>query len=157
MRRSDREITDEKKIAEILDTAKILHLGMVDGDRPYVLPLHYGYEFRDGALVFYMHGAKEGRKLEILRASPAVCVELESGVELVSGGDVPCRYGSLYASLIAEGKAELVEDTDEKLRALALLMQNQTGRSFPFDRAMADSVAVIKVTAQSYTAKGRLV
>ena len=71
MRRSDREITDEKKIAEILDTAKILHLGMVDGDRPYVLPLHYGYEFRDGALVFYMHGAKEGRKLEILRASPA--------------------------------------------------------------------------------------
>ncbi len=72
MRRSDREITDEKKIAEILDTAKILHLGMVDGGRPYVLPLHYGYEFADGALVFYMHGAKEGRKLEVLRTNPAV-------------------------------------------------------------------------------------
>ena len=157
MRRTDREITDEKKIAEILDSAKILHLGMVDGGRPYVLPLHYGYEFINGDLVFYMHGAKEGRKLDVLRAEPAVCVELECGVELVSGGEIPCRYGSLYASLIAEGRAEFVENEAEKLHALELLMRNQTGRSFSFSRAMAASVTVIKVTAHSYSAKGRAV
>ncbi len=42
MRRKDREITDIETIRSILDKAKVLHLAMIDGDRPYVVPLHYG-------------------------------------------------------------------------------------------------------------------
>ena len=41
MRRKDREITESNDILKIVDEAKILHLGLFDGDYPYVVPLHY--------------------------------------------------------------------------------------------------------------------
>ena len=44
MRRKDREITDIHKIEKILSSAKYLHLGVLDDEYPYVVPLHYGYQ-----------------------------------------------------------------------------------------------------------------
>ena len=43
MTRREREVTDLEEIIGILDRAKIVHVGMVDGDRPYVVPMNYGY------------------------------------------------------------------------------------------------------------------
>ena len=83
MRRSDREVTDIDQIMEIVDQAKILHLGMFAEGYPYVVPLHYGYEYENGVLTFYLHSAGEGRKMDLIRANPNVCVELEANVELV--------------------------------------------------------------------------
>lgn len=56
MRRKDREITDIKEILDIVGKTQILHLGLFDEGYPYVVPLHYGYEYDDGKLIFYMHG-----------------------------------------------------------------------------------------------------
>ena len=66
---------------------------MFDADYPYIVPLHYGYEYKEGILIFYMHCAKEGHKLDLIRSNPNVCIEIESDVELISGGDVACKYG----------------------------------------------------------------
>lgn len=49
-----------------------MHLGMFDENYPYVVPLHYGYEMKDGKLTFYVHGAKEGHKLDCLRKNDHV-------------------------------------------------------------------------------------
>ena len=155
MRRKDREVTEIDEILRIIDKAKILHLGLFDADYPYVVPLHYGYEYADGDLVFYMHCAKEGHKLDLLRANPCVCVELECDVETVSGGDIPCKYGSAFASVIARGRAETVTDEQEKRKGLSLLMKNQTGREFEISAQMASAVEVIKVTVSKFTAKSR--
>ncbi|MBR0352630.1 MAG: pyridoxamine 5'-phosphate oxidase family protein [Oscillospiraceae bacterium] len=155
MRRKDREVTDLREILRIINKAKILHLGLFDGDHPYVVPLHFGYEYANGSLVFYMHSAREGHKLDLIRACPAVCVELECDIELIPGGDVPCRYGSSFASVIGRGRAEILADSQEKSRALALLMKNQTGREFDIDASMASAVEVIKVTVPDFTAKSR--
>ena len=38
-----------------------------------------------------MHCAKEGHKLDLIRSNPNVCIEVESDVELISGGDVACN------------------------------------------------------------------
>ncbi len=155
MRRKDREVTEPGEILRIVDTAKILHLGLMDGDFPYIVPLHYGYEYREGRLIFYMHGAREGHKLELIRRNPHVCVELECDVEPISGGDIPCKYGAAYASLIGRGKAALVTEEQEKRRALKLLMAHQTGRDFAIDGAMAASVEVMEVVLSEFTAKAR--
>ena len=64
MRRKDREITDIHKIEKILSSAKYLHLGVLDDEYPYVVPLHYGYQINGGKLTFYVHSAKEGHKLD---------------------------------------------------------------------------------------------
>lgn len=155
MRRIDREVTDLIEILKIIDAAKILHLGMMEQEYPYVVPMHFGYEYAGNQLVFYLHCAKEGHKLDVMQENPHVCVELETNVELVSGGDVPCKYGASFASVFGRGKAELVENEQEKIKGLKLLMQNQTQRAFEINEEMAATVAVIKVTVDKFTAKRR--
>ena len=152
MRRKDREVTDLAEIRKILDTADVLHMGLFDGEYPYVVPLHYGYEFRGDTLVFYTHSAKAGHKLDLIRSNPAVCVEVDCDVETLPA-ETACAYGSTFASVIAKGKAEILEDAEEKASALNILMKCQTGKDFPISAAMANAVAVLKITAESFTAK----
>ncbi|MDO5296954.1 MAG: pyridoxamine 5'-phosphate oxidase family protein [bacterium] len=155
MRRKDREITEITEILQIIGKAKILHLGLFDGEFPYVVPLHYGYEYRAGELVFYMHGAKQGHKLDLIRQNPHVCIELECDVELISGGNIPCQYGAAFASVIGRGRAELLRDEAAKIHGLQLLMASQTGRDFAIDGKMAAAVEVISVRVTDFTAKSR--
>ncbi|MBQ4374797.1 MAG: pyridoxamine 5'-phosphate oxidase family protein [Erysipelotrichales bacterium] len=157
MRRKDREVKDIREILQIVEKAKILHLGLFDGEYPYVVPLHYGYEYAEEKqeFTFYMHSAKEGHKLDLIAQNPNVCAELECDIELISGGEVPCAYGSAYASLIGKGHAEIVKNVEEKIKGLKLFMRNQTGREFAMDERMASSVAVLKVTVPQFTAKAR--
>ncbi|MBR4473698.1 MAG: pyridoxamine 5'-phosphate oxidase family protein [Oscillospiraceae bacterium] len=155
MRRKDREITDQNRIREILDSAKILHLGIHDDPCPYVVPLHYGYGFVDGQPVFYMHSAKEGHKLDLIRQNPHVCVQIDCGMELISGGDNACRYGASYASVIGRGRAEILDDPKSKAAALTVLMRHQTGRDFEIQEKATAAVSVIRVILSEYSAKER--
>ena len=155
MRRKDREVTNIIEILQIIEKAKVLHLALFDADYPYIVPLHYGYEYTEGILIFYMHCAKEGHKLDLIRSNPNVCIEVESDVELISGGDVACKYGASFASVIGRGRAELTEDVQEKIRGLSLFMKNQTGREFNINEEMASTVEVIKVVISEFTAKSR--
>ena len=84
-----------------------------------------------------------------------MCIEVESDVELISGGDVACKYGASFASVIGRGRAELTEDVQEKIRGLSLFMKNQTGREFNINEEMASTVEVIKVVISEFTAKSR--
>ncbi len=102
-----------------------------------------------------MHSAKEGHKLDLIRDNPNVCIELDTDMEIVSGGDVPCRYGATYSSVIARGSADIVENPEEKVKGLERLMLHQTGRSFEISEQMALSVEVVKVKVLEITAKER--
>ncbi len=157
IRRRDRAVTDKNEIRQIVDKTKILHLGLFDGEYPYIVPLHYGYEYRaeGDTFIFYMHGATEGHKLELIRKFPNCCIELENDIELVSGGKTACKYGSCYSSFIGRGSVFIVEDDNEKLHALKQLMRHQTGMDFPIPSAMLASVAVMKAEIPHYTAKAR--
>ena len=155
MRRKDRQITDETAIRAILDKAQVLHLAMIDGDRPYVVPLHYGYSLIDGRLTLYLHSAKEGRKLDVLEKNGRVAFVLETDVSSISGGEIPCKYGAAYASVMGEGKAVLLTDPAKKAAGLQILMKIQTGREFTITEAMTESVAVLRVDVETYSAKSR--
>ena len=155
MRRKDRQITDLEAIRAILDKAKVLHLAMIDGARPYVVPMNYGYALADGRLTLYLHGAKEGRKLDVLQQNDRVAFVLETDVSLVSGGDLPCKYGAAYASVMGEGRATILTDPVEKTDALTMLMKTQTGRNFYITEAMTDTVAVLRIDVEAFTAKAR--
>lgn len=155
MRRRDRKVTDPQRIEQIIATAKVLHLGLVDQGKPYVVPLHYGHEMEGTTHVFWCHGARTGRKIDVINANPCVFVELECDVEDVSGGDVACDYGSLYASVMGEGTARVVDDPLQKERGLKALMRAQTGRDFDIPEARLKAVAVIRIDVPSVTAKSR--
>ena len=90
MRRQDRRVTDIEEIKGILNSTRIIHLGMMDGDYPYVVPLHFGFEFIDEVLYIYVHGHYEGKKFDLIKANPHVFIEIDGSDEaLVSGGDIP--------------------------------------------------------------------
>lgn len=154
MTRRERQVTDESHIRHILDTAKVVHLGMVDGNEPYVVPMNYGYLLENGKLTLYLHGARRGRKLDVLRANRNVFFEMECDLQPFTN-EVACKYGLAYSSLMGKGKAVIVEDVAEKQRSLAVLMQTQAGQMFTFTEKLADVVGVIRIDVESYTAKYR--
>lgn len=150
----EREVTDPGEILEILDKSKVVHIAMVDGDEPYLVPMNYGYTMEDGKLTLYVHGAVKGRKIDVLRVNPKVFFSMECDVESFEG-PVACRYGTTYASLMGAGKAEILEDVEQKKAGLSILMKTQTGKDFTFDDQKASIVSVIRIPVDDYTAKKR--
>ena len=47
MTRRELEITDITEILKIMDSTKILHLGLSDEGWPYVVPMNFGYTYAD--------------------------------------------------------------------------------------------------------------
>lgn len=155
MTRRERQVTDMGEIREILEKGKVVHIGMIDGDEPYVVPMNYGYTMdEDGKLSLYLHGATQGRKLDVLRQNPKVFFSIESDVEPFSG-DVACRYGMAYRSLMGRGTAVFIEDPQGKIDAMIKLMKNQTGGDFTFDEKLVKVVSVLRIDVTEYTAKKR--
>ena len=154
MTRRERQVTDPDQILQILDTAKVLHLGLAVDGEPYVVPMNYGYTMQNGKLTVYLHSAMRGKKLDMLRANPNVFFEMNCNLTPFEG-DVACRYGLAYSCLMGRGKAQIIEDVAEKQKALSLLMKAQTGKDFSFEEKMTTIVAVIKIDVAEYTAKRR--
>lgn len=155
MTKREYQITDRNEILDILDRAMIVHLGLVDGDEPYVVPMNYGYTMdEDGTLSVYVHGAVKGRKLDIMRKNPKVFLEMECDVQAFEG-NLPCQYGTAYKSLMGRGKAVILETPEEKMDALTKFMKTQTGKDFDFNERLVSIVSVVRIDVTEYTAKFR--
>ena len=154
MTRREREVTDLEQIIKILDECKVLHLGLVDGDEPYVVPMNYGYTYENKKLTIWLHGATTGRKLDVIKKNPKVFFEMECDL-VPFAGDVACKYGLSYSSLMGKGIATIVEDSEEKQKGLKILMKTQVNKDFEFNEKLASVVAIIKIEASEFTAKYR--
>ena len=154
MTRREKEVTDQQAILHILDTAQVVHLGLAVDNEPYVVPMNYGYTLENGALTLYIHSSCKGKKWEMMRKNPNVFFEMECDL-IPFAGDVACRYGMAYSSLMGRGQAEFVEDIAEKQLALSAIMKAQTGKDFSFEPKMTTIVTIVKIKVSEYTAKHR--
>ena len=154
MTKRERQITDEGQILAILDAARVLHLGLAVDNEPYVVPMNYGYIKEDGKLVLYLHSALRGKKLDMIRANSKVFFEMDCDLTPFEG-EKPCQYGLSYSSVMGQGTARIVEDVEEKKKAMSILMKTQTGRDFSFEDRLVQVVAVIRIDVDQYTAKHR--
>jgi nitroimidazol reductase NimA-like FMN-containing flavoprotein (pyridoxamine 5'-phosphate oxidase superfamily) len=152
--RREKLITDIDTVIDILEKSKVLHLGLVDGDEPYVVPMNYGYTMDEEKLTLWLHGATQGRKYDVIRKNPKVFFEMECDLQPFEG-DVACKYGISYSSLMGRGTAVVIEDSQEKQDALAFLMKTQTGMNFEFNEKLASVVGIIRIDVTDYTAKHR--
>ena len=154
MTKRERQIFDPEQIQAILDTAKVLHLGLAVDNEPYVVPMNYGYRMVDGKLTLYLHSAVRGKKLDMIRANSKVFFELDCD-QVPFEGKLPCQYGLSYSSVMGRGTAHIVEDVEEKKEAMSILMKTQTGKDFTFNERLVSIVAVIRIDVAEYTAKHR--
>ncbi len=154
MRRRDREVTEKSDMIAIIDECDVCRVGMRDEDRMYIVPMNFGYEYKDDELTLYFHGSKDGRKVDAIEKDPNVCFEMDCAHELVTD-EIVCKYGYLYKSVFGEGKAEIISDIGEKKKALGLIMKHLTGKDFEIKDAMATSIAITRLKVSSLTGKAR--
>lgn len=75
------------------------------------------YAVEDGAFTFYCHSAKEGKKLDVIRKNASVAFEMDCQKAL-QHGETSCTHSYYYASVLGEGKAEILEGERNVLYAL---------------------------------------
>jgi len=153
MRRKDREITDPNKIDVIIRECDCIRIGFNDNGEVYIVPLNFGFIHENGVRIFYFHGAKEGRKIDLIRTSPYVGFELDCGHRPITG-EIACQYALSFRSVTGNGNMEIVEDTDEKRTGLDAIMRQFTGRDgWSYSEAALKEVCVMKLTVTNISAK----
>lgn len=110
---------DRDTIHAILDEAFICHVGFVVDGQPYVIPT--GFARVDDLL--YIHGSAASRMLRNLSLGIEVCitVTLVDGLVLARSA---FHHSINYRSVVVLGKAMLVEDQDEKAKALEAITEH---------------------------------
>ena len=155
MRRSEREITQKVKLLELLDKCRVMHLGLTDGTAPYVVPLHFGWEEKEGEITLYFHSAPEGRKMDCIRKNPA-CFIAVTGDTRVIGSAEACGWTAAFESLMMEGEADILTSDEERKHGLDILMRHCGYQGEPRYNAPALAVtAVCRIRVKSITGKRR--
>ena len=116
MRRNKQEVSEET-CREILKNEKRAVLSVIgDEGYPYAVPVDFYYDEEEDLI--YLHGAREGHKIDAIRASDKVCFTLW-GKEEKPEDD----WAYFVTSVIIFGRAELVKDEEiilDKTRKIGL-------------------------------------
>jgi hypothetical protein len=141
-RHPERGAYDRETIAAILDEAFVCHLGFVHDGRPFVIPTIHA---RSGD-VLYLHGSPASRMLRTLSDGVDICVTVTLLDGLVLARSV-YNHSMNYRSAVVLGRAREVTDRDEKLAALATIVEHMVpGRSGdarpPSDKELAGTLVL---------------
>ncbi len=152
MRRSECEVADVTVIERILGRATICRVAMVDDHDPYVVPMNCGWNGHR----LILHAASEGRKLEILRANPRVCVEIEEDVRIITGPTGE-ECTTAYVTVIGTGTVTFITDLQAKADGLTTIVR-QCHPGVPdeqFSGSVLARVTVLEVQFDKLTCKAK--
>jgi len=150
-----RKTTFLKTLAEvepIIKSCEFCHVSMVDAEnKPYVLPFNFGYN--NG--IIYLHSDPNGKKIQILKNNPNVCINFTTDHELFHINDnVACSYGMRYKSLVVNGAVEFIVEKEAKIEALNIFMdQYVKDKEFCYSDPAIENVCVFIVKMTDYTGK----
>lgn len=145
MRRKEKLREDPEFFEFVFNSAEEIHMAFHDGEYPYCLPFNFAYAHS----AIYIHCAREGHKLQCLKANPHVGFSLACQIEIDRR-----RNNTWFKSLCGKGMATVVTDDQEKRRALDLLARRYNSNcKIPATREMIDRVAIIRVDIVALTGK----
>ena len=149
MRRSDKQIADQDEIKSILENNTICRIAFSENNNPYLVPMNYGYYENK----MYLHSAKEGKKIKMLETNNQICFEITDSIEIVESKNA-CNFGTKYRSVIGFGKMIPVSDTNEKQKALQVLMKQHTNKdNWQFPEKMMEKIIILEIRIESLTGK----
>lgn len=153
MRRNEREVTDQAQIDRILRDCGCCRLAFSTQGAPYLVPLNFGFQRREGKLYLYFHGAHQGRKAQLAAQRPLVGFELDTGHQLQPAQEA-CGYSYFYESIVGTGRLEPVEDPSAKREALGIIMAHYTGRTdWAFPEQALQQVSVLRLEVEELSCK----
>jgi hypothetical protein len=148
MRRKDKEIGERELINSVISRSLVCHLGLCDEGLPYIVPMSFGYDGK----VIYLHGAKEGRKIDIIRRNNTVCFEFDTDSE-VKKSDKACSFTMKYRCVMGYGKASFVEEAEGKRKALEIIMKQYDEGRFTFPDEALEKIAVLAIEITEISGK----
>jgi hypothetical protein len=165
MRRREFEVRDPKELNDVLDALEWGTLAMVTTQGTLVqVPLNFVRQ--EGHL--YFHGAPAGEKVGVAKENPpASFLVVDPHALLPSTFFDPvnaCPATQFFTSVLVKGRVRLVEETEEKARALQALMEKLQPQG-GFDPITADNpryqaalrgVAVLALSMETVTGKFKL-
>ena len=152
-RRQDREVTDPEKISRVIAACHCCRLGFCDQGKAYIVPLNFGYAVENGKYVFYFHGAKEGRKIDLIRKTGWAGFEMDTHYRL-NPADQACGYSAAFQSVIGGGRVTFVEDLAGKRRGLELIMAHNTGTGgWDFPEEAVNATCIYKLEVEELSCK----
>ncbi len=140
MRKKEKEVKDIQEIESIIRKCQLCRLAMSVDNRPYIVPLNFGY--KDNAL--YFHTGHYGKKIDLLNQNSNVSFEMDCDVELLPS-DHACGWSSFYKSVVGYGAAELITDREDKIKALDIIMSQYTEPPFTYKEGPLEKTCIIKV------------
>jgi len=150
MRRSEKKITDQVVIDNVLNKGDICRLGLINNGLAYIVPMNFGY---NGGYL-YFHSANEGTKIDILKQNPKVSFEVDTDHRVVEG-DSACNWSAAYFSIIGNGVVEFIDDPDAKKNALNMIMEKYSGRSnWEFPVKVVDKTSIFRLFVKEMSCKG---
>ena len=154
MRRKDREITDFDEMIKIIKKCDSCVLGLKDEDGyPYLIPMSFGLDVKDGQAYLYFHCAMQGKKLDLIRKDNRATFEMDCDHEFIMYDErMSCTMG--YASVIGHGLFEFVPDED-KFNALKILMQQYHEEDFKFSIESMTRTTVLRLKITDMIGKRR--
>ena len=151
MRRRDREILDPQEILAMLTRCDTVRLGIADGETPYVVPLSFGVEAVADHVRLYVHSARQGRKVELLKRHPRVFVEAD---RFFCVQEVGKGITTRYESVMGTGLAEELTYPVEIEHGLRLLLAHYGQESYPLANCQGTKhIRVYRVTLDALTGK----
>jgi uncharacterized protein len=140
---------DEAEAARrVLAGVPVGYLAMAGEGWPYVVPISFA---PDGDTLFFHGGGS--LKASLLEADPRVCLAVTTTTGFLPADD-PCDENFSYESVLAFGEVELVDDEDERVRALHIIVDKYdsslTQAEFKPDLLKATSVWALRLSALTY-------
>jgi len=121
-RRHDRGHYDHETVHALLDAAALCHVAYVIDGQPFCTPTLF---WREGSRLFW-HGSSASRMLRNLESGERACLTVTHFDSLVLAR-CGFNHSADYRSVMAFGTARLLEDPQEKARALVMMVD----RLFP--------------------------
>jgi nitroimidazol reductase NimA-like FMN-containing flavoprotein (pyridoxamine 5'-phosphate oxidase superfamily) len=155
VRESDRGVYDRDTVNRILDEGFLCHVGFVADGQPFVIPTSYG---RDGD-VLYIHGSAASRMLRNLDRGIPVCVTVTLLDGLVLARSV-FNHSMNYRSVVILGTATLIDNPEEKLKALLALSEHILPARWDDSRQPNEkelkATSVLRIPIEEFSAKVRV-
>jgi uncharacterized protein len=138
-------VTNREQVESLLKEAVVVRLALCDGDKPYIVPVNFGF---DGDKL-YFHSGNKGSKVAIIDKNPRVAFELDADVAVVRKEEA-CKWSMKYRSIVGTGTARLITDETGKKKGLdSLMFHHAPGETFSYSDGMMSAVNVYEIAVES--------
>lgn len=153
MSNPERIVSDPDEILAIIKNHPICRIALNDESSPYIVPVNFGYEYQNGQWTFWFHGARNGKKMRLLRRNPAISIEIDGDHQLMEAEEA-CDYSFAYTSIIASGRAFVVRQRSEMEHGLNVIMRQVVPeKTFHYREEMMKAVCVVRIDCQTLTCR----